>query len=627
MQKVITLILVTISFSVLSEETKRSYPKVYPFVPVASSKIKNDVRRMSEDKEALINIFKMYTAGLLRDKETSQIPWVSTYWPLNKGGIADPFKGNSKVIGDITRLRKTLSWKHNYKRLKNRRSRKNIINWSEKALANLAPSEKYDLLLGDMSFDLTNKQLDYMYKWGSKKENGFLTKFFIQSTNPYDYAQMMFKNKYKDKNGDVYRSIDDALADAIKLRGAPADKMAFRFYKSGRFTNFQDSLANTLKRSEFSPSNYVLKEKNSKMALWEGICNGWSTAAGIIPRPLHSFKIKLKNGKMLKFYPDDVKALISQYWFNSLIQYTKIDTLNEKEQTKSFTGGTLMQGLRCNDKSPKKDQWGRFYDSKPDPFSKSKKIEARCVGVHPAIWHSSLVNIIGKQGRSFVVERKIKAAVDNHPMSDYKMKFFNPYTGDSGHLMTSIKPIDENDQFKSFRNKRAKYIVGVESKIAYIDWIRPVRRDRESSKYDKSFREEKVMIYDLELDEDGNIVGGQWRAARTGKAKFSFGKGRKQPDFFWIITKDWKKSGYFDEIKGLTPWTNTQIAPPKDWLEAAKIAHAFKFKKTHAYGWNEKCKVVNKKSGKEIEVPCEYEEDKPQPLINVVNKLLELSRN
>ncbi|MCT4641187.1 MAG: hypothetical protein N4A33_02745 [Bacteriovoracaceae bacterium] len=628
MKKIIGLYFISsLTFSALASEMRRKpYPKIYPFVPLKTKDIHNDVKRMSEDKNALINIFDMYNAGLLKSNATKVTPWVSTYWPLNKGGIADPYHGGKSARSDVIRPRKTISWRHNYNRLKNR-YRKDMANWSEAALSMLSPSEKYDLLLGDESFDLTNKVLDYMYKWGSKKEYGFLK---TGSLNPlggssYEYAKFMFANKYKDKNGDVYRSVRAALSDAVKLRGGIVDQTAFNIYKrrGGNFLNIlNQQMLKAANNNE--ASNYVLKKKNDLMALWEGICNGWSTAAGIVPRPLNSFEIELHTGKKLKFYPEDVKALISLYWFNSFIQNSKFDFEDKKTGQMKFTGGTLMQGKRCNEKSPKKDEWGRFYDSKPDAFAGTGKIEARCVGVHPAIWHMSLVNLIGKQKRSFIVERKIKAAVDNHPMSDYSMTFFNPYTGNFTHITDAIKPLNSNDVFRKFRNKNTKYLLGVKANIAYIDWKRPVRYISETEKLDIANKHYVEMMYDLELDSQGNIIGGQWRATKKGKRGSR--KGRKQPDFFWVVTKDWKKSGLFEEKSWLEKWKDTRFAPPKSWLVEAKKSHALKFEKTHKNNWNEKCEVIDQRSGKLFKVPCEFEEDKPQPLLNVINKLIELSR-
>ena len=68
-----------------------------------------------------------------------------------------------------------------------------------------------------------------------------------------------------------------------------------------------------------------------------------------------------KNGKKLKFYPDDLKALASYMFANSKIQ----DSRNFDKATQKYSGGgILMQGLRCNDKKPGVDPWGRFYDDR-----------------------------------------------------------------------------------------------------------------------------------------------------------------------------------------------------------------------------------------------------------------------
>src|SRR5690606_31512149 len=152
-----------------------------------------------------------------------------------------------------------------------------------------------------------------------------------------------------------------------------------------------------------------------------------------LPRPERTVHFRLPNGKYLKFYPSDIKGLASLMWAHSLIQ----DNLVIDDTGSVMPGsnaGVLSQGLRCNDKDAETDEWGRYYDSKPDPFADTDEIEPRCVGVHPAIWHLALVNIIGKQKRSFVVERKVTHEVDNHPMARYKFKYFEPFDGKYGSL-------------------------------------------------------------------------------------------------------------------------------------------------------------------------------------------------
>ena len=130
-------------------------------------------------------------------------------------------------------------------------------------------------------------------------------------------------------------------------------------------------------------------------------------------------------------------------------------------------------------------------------------------------------------------------------------------------------------------------------------------------------------------------MGGQWRAKYAGKIlrvrkpgqKFKRKEKRNhnQPDFFWVVSKQWKKSGLFNDLSGLDKWDNVNAAPPKSWLESAKRAHAFTFKESTYFGNGKMCDVKNPETGDERTVWCELETNKPQPLANVVNKLIELS--
>lgn len=587
------------------------YPEIYPFVPFDSNYIYERVERISEDPQFEKNLFKMVDAGLQQGKTKNQ-PWMSTYWPLNKGLIADPYEPGIQ----FHRPGYELSWSRNYKLLTKRTYKVHpyIMELNQDELDTLAPSEKYDILLGDESFDLTNRLRKYMQAWGSKKEHGFLTMLDKVGGRALEQAQNMV-------NDGIYDSIEEALPVAIENRGGIAENLALQMVESGTAITFQEALPTAIERAVNEQGNYVLKKKNSLMALWEGICHGWSTAAGIVPRPLHTVAFDLPNGKKLKFYPDDIKGLASLLWANSLIQDAKFEYKDQKSGEHKISGGVIMQGLRCNDKSPEKDEWGRYYDATPDYYS--KKLEPRCVGVHPAIWHLGLVNILGKQGRSFIVERKVKAAVDNHPMSSYSMEFFNPKTGDYGPMRSVITRIDREDQFFKFRSPKAKYIVGVKTKMVYLNWARPQREEYDSPAMDDL--KDIEMLYDLELDANGNIVGGQWRSTEVGKNFLNIGADRTQPDFFWVITRHWKKTGYFNEVK-LSPWKDKTTLPPQDWKFAALNAHSFMYQQTHAMGWNEKCEVINEDTDEVVEVPCEFQVNRPQPLINVVNDLVELSR-
>jgi hypothetical protein len=239
------------------------------------------------------------------------------------------------------------------------------------------------------------------------------------------------------------------------------------------------------------------------------------------------------------------------------------------------------------------------------------------------------------------------------------MKYFNPNTGRSKkNINKNIEPIDDKDQFKQFRHKDARYIVGVEMVMTYMDYVKPRRQQTDSESKDEEV--DKRMFYDLELDQNYDIVGGQWRtlkvgAPRPGRRNNSRNQrlNHNQPDFFWNVTKDWNdptKTNLFVETKMKDKWTDLTKLPPASWKNQAigdneaqhspnnKINGSHEFLNYMIWGLRDshgnwvststgtQCDMVNKKTGKIEKFPCNRVENKPQPLLNVINKLVDLSK-
>lgn len=601
---------------------KNDYGKhIYPFAPYSTSKINERVKALAEDSSAIVNLNTIISKRLSKRKTTNalnkgQQPWMSTYWPLNQGLIANPYRPNASfnVINEYLR------WTPHHKKLI-KRIRKDLPKWrsfEQEDLDKMSPAEKYDILLGDENFTMTKKVVKYMYDWGSKKENAFLTKVDKLGMNTLQVADNYVTNEWLNGDERPFSDREEALPLAIKNKGGIADAIAKYLIEDGIAYTYEDALKKATPMAKREQHNYVVKKKNSLMASWEGICHGWSTAAGIVPRPNKIVSFKLDNNKTLRFYPDDLKALASYMFANSKIQDGRVTD----KKTGKTTGGILMQGLRCNDSKPGVDPWGRFYDDRKDAFS--DKLEARCVGVHPAIWHLSLVNIIGNQGRSFVVERKISEGVDNHPMSGYKAEYFNPYTGKyEGNIKNKIMPITDEDQFVKWRNPEATHIVGVRLTMTYVNWKRPKRESYDSNSKDEM--RDIEMIYDLELDKNMNIVGGQWRAVEKGRGIMQK-KERKQPDFFWVVTKNYKP---FFKGNSTLPYWDGKSLPPAEYRAAAIAAANQKYPTYHDRCELERNKKssINKNLPKYIKVNCQHNYDKPQPLIDVVRMLIKRSNN
>lgn len=613
------------NFSASARDSLASYPQIYPYVAMSTDEIYNTVTTVTEDQQFIKNLKEMISPEL--SLATSEVkPWTSSFWPLAKGSIADPYENSSiRYNVDIG----WVDWKDNYKSLVKRREKvhRKIDELSQKDLDKLAPSEKYDVLLGDDSFDLTNRIVEYMGNWGRAKENSFITNISLVGEDSLDLART-----YIVKYSRQYPSLESAFRNSYVIKDTLSVKYSLDLVASGKYASVERAFPEALELAKLEGSNFVLVKKSSRMQSWEGICNGWSTAAGLVSRPRKTATFNLPNGKKLNFYPEDIKGLVSQFWVNSNIQ-NEVPASYIDPQTKQPTiQGTLIAGKRCGGNGVKEDLWGRLYNDVVNSFT--GKRESPCAGVHPAVWHLGVVNLIGKQGRSLIVERKVGKAVDNHPMHKYRIRYFNPNRvsrefkpgskKNKRSLEDVIVNIDDDDQFKQFRNPQARYIVGVEMKMSYLNYGRPKRKDFDSEEDDREV--DKKMYYDLELDDNFNIVGGQWRALKSGTASKDDRLNHKQPDFFWVISKNYKKTGWFDDDKDLELWSDTTSVPPRSWLERAHAYHSYEIEKTYVNDLNDYCAMTDERTGKQVSVLCESKTNRPQPLINVLNKLIELTK-
>ncbi len=507
---------------------------IYPYKPFETTDFMQRLKSLHEGDNFILNVFEMEKKNLNR-ADTKIQPWGGSFWPLFQGQIANTYQ-DKDFNTFIFSIRRNLDWKKNVKDFKKRAQEVHpkIYDLSEEELAKLAPSEKYDLLLGDTSFDLTNRVWAYAEKWGNEKKWGFLS--------------------------------------AIDL-----------------------------------PDGYRIPKANTLMALWEGICHGWAIAAGHTERPENTVTVTLPNGKKMPFYPNDIKALISLMWANSTIQ-----------------SNVIFEGNRCNKKYPDQDKYGRYIDVEKDRDDLS--LVPRCADVHPGVFHISLINILGVEGRSFVVDKTAEAAIANQPVSGYELYYFNPRTAKEGPLSESVlsrEAYGRKDPFKVSRNPESTHIVGVEVKLKYTDWEYPKVKATNTTADDKI--KDFSFTYDLELTVDGRIVGGQWRVARKGGTGI-FKTKTGQPDFFWVVPRDWRN--YFKPISTLPSWNFAQSTiPPREFQSAARAAHSFIYEESKRFFLESpKCPVFPVEGGEVKKVDCEFRYPRPQPLINVVEKLLEESR-
>lgn len=155
-----------LSFSALAQNRE----SIYPHVPYGDTEIVDKVSRMAEEAKPLINVFEMNRLNLMSAKPAQQ-PWGGSFWPLIQGQIANRWQEKNYLeFWEMT------FWRNNVNDFKKHGSEelRNYEKMNEEDLAKLAPSEKYDILIGDKSFALTNNIWNFIERWGRRKEMGLL---------------------------------------------------------------------------------------------------------------------------------------------------------------------------------------------------------------------------------------------------------------------------------------------------------------------------------------------------------------------------------------------------------------------------------------------------------------------
>jgi hypothetical protein len=313
------------------------------------------------------------------------------------------------------------------------------------------------------------------------------------------------------------------------------------------------------------------RKKGGSLAYWSGICDGWSPAALYLPRPEKPVTLRATNGQFVTFYPDDIKALGSYLFARTNTPY--YSTMNYQ-----------FAGRKCSEKGTAKiDNAGYIKD-------------IQCNDMDAGIWHLSLINRIGKDKMGFVMDVDNNLKINNHPVGEYSLSYFNPATGQSGSLQDSvISRHAVRDRYQKRRHPKAKYLLGVKSQIQMVYYYWPEKNKEDD--YDDASKDKlkkREYTYDLELDENYNVLGGEWgdRSKENRVVVYDDGteeresdEAPEQPDFIWMAAKEalphsemsfYANPGVTQDLSNPRPFGNMQwnwdgkSALPEDWLASAK---------------------------------------------------------
>lgn len=325
-----------------------------------------------------------------------------------------------------------------------------------------------------------------------------------------------------------HKYIQDHPAQAIVAAGN--QQAVDRLSPSEKYDLLIGDAAGTLTKGMWDEGRYY-HERNGKVETWMGLCHGWAPAAYMLARPRKVITVKAADGRTnLRFFPSDIKALATLLWANG-------------------RSPTRFIGSRSNDKDPAMDEVGRVTSE-------------AVFDTNPGTWHMSVVNQIGVAKRSFIIDATFDYEVWNQPMVGYEYTYFNPQQrrvagspARAGSLAQATVPRAQftNDPFKRYRSASYTSIVGVAMRARYVVETSPSHATTDSPSRDAITAVD--YLYDLELNADGTIVGGEWYQ-------------NAHPDFLWTAPR-----GARIRTPGDTAATGSWSAPapmPAAWRRAAQ---------------------------------------------------------
>ena len=424
--------------------------------------------------EGLITSLTEVEAFELLSGESLIEPWSDYYWPIYRGQLGNRYADYSLAADWIELLQEFFE---------PLRSIFEIVSQnSQKRLKNLSPSEKYDLLIGDLS--------DWHPPSGRGYRNYWLNQTRWQTEIPPGYLT------------------------------------------PGQWHTGQ---------------SYYNQSEDGQIETWMGLCHGWAAASYTMARPQKTVTVLGSDGVTeLEFRPTDIKGLISQTW-------------SEARFRSRFIGG------RCNVKDPEMDENGRVIDQ-------------NCFDTNPGTWHLTVVNQVGRNQSSFVMDATYDYEVWNFPVISYQYVYFHPLTGeissswkDAAVDINSLEFVAKDrfrqyrfaseEEYSMFPHKRPNYVVGVGMQVEYVAGSGPSSLDEDSPLYDAV--QSVTYIYDLELNQRGEVFGGEWY-------------NNNHPDFLWHIPEDLVKAKpYFTAADrallraGSDSWEKNR-GVPASWRTPAK---------------------------------------------------------
>ncbi len=284
----------------------------------------------------------------------------------------------------------------------------------------------------------------------------------------------------------------------------------------------------------------IISGQNGKAKGSYGICHGWSPAATNYSEPQKTIYVN-KDGIVIPFGASDVKGLIAFYYAYEVAQYSE-----KKEKKYNIPNFLPAIDAQNNYMMNKDGNLIIFKNNHPGMvYFDYRQMGNRCFEKHcggeslnPAPLHLALSNIVGRYHRSFVIQANNSKDLWNYPVLGYA-SVISGASSAKGHEGATSKVTVITDIYFTDETEPTHETTNGAMPISKIDSIVNIKEnDYErlglSQNQSPGAVDSRHLVYTLFLDQDGNIVDGEWATGNLLRSKY---KKNQTIGFVWRASK------------------------------------------------------------------------------------------
>jgi|GEM_PF-763584 len=276
---------------------------------------------------------------------------------------------------------------------------------------------------------------------------------------------------------------------------------------------------------------WEIDNHNRAQPNWFGHCNGTGVAVSRYQNPIRNVTrpkgCTAGTNGCTEFTPEDIRALLSEISMNAKAKF--------------------ISGNRCR---------ATNADILRRPIERSNpQVMDECDDVNPGSFHIGLVNFLGRMKQPIIFDEHQDEEVWNYPIYAYDYTSEGPWTEAQAvtALRNSIRDANGTVIFPAIDgwifNPRARSFIKINLNVSY--------RNASFDSVGAGAKPDPTRIsyeYILELDDQGQVIGGEWMgASRT-----------FHPDFIWMPFEPAEPTG--DDSRGNPFLSNVEVT--KLWAES-----------------------------------------------------------